>query len=477
MSLVSALLATFGLDASNFHSEMDRVRTHGHEGSRDLSSAFGEAISEKLGQFGSLAFAEEAIRRTVEWGEKTMVLSERLGMTTDQVQKWDFALKLNGSTMEEAAGFFEKLATAQMKVVHGEKGADNLAAAFKRLGVSIDDLKEKRVQEITEQIARALQQGDVEQLKGDLRLVGGKSAGAMVPTLLNIEDKEKAPLASEETIAELHDMAREAKTFVAAMTATFGEVVATVHRNIFATTSMLVAFGEGLIKFWKELFSLVAHPQQLLNLSLKDNPLTKAAKEAFSTFDDAMQGKMQKEREEIEKTHRAQEFGGPGEGADPNSAAEVKQAREIAALKEQAMRVSMATALAEMNAHERVLKLQEAINYLKQESQIAGSKGNGKEQAQIDLEVAKMEADLVRAKKEQSREEEKAAKEEERRRKQEQREHRYHAPEVNELQKIGAYVSPMELSLNNHAAKSAEHLGAIRKHLEGAERHSRRVKF
>src|SRR5947207_9457812 len=130
------LMATLGLNASSFNSNLESAQAHAKTAGSSMSDAFG-GLGERLGAFASLAFVEETIRHTIEWGEKIMVLSERLGMSTDSVQRWDYALKLNGSSIEEATGFFEKLSTAQMKIIHGADGGDKMAAAFKRLGVSI----------------------------------------------------------------------------------------------------------------------------------------------------------------------------------------------------------------------------------------------------------------------------------------------------------------------------------------------------
>src|SRR6266576_6028768 len=120
-----SLLASLGLNVSPFKAGIMGAVSDAKHAGKEIKEAFGEAIGEKLGELGSAAFVEESIRRTVEFGEKVFDLASRLGISTDAVQRWDFALKMNGSSIDKAAGFFEKLAIARQKAEAGVETSIN----------------------------------------------------------------------------------------------------------------------------------------------------------------------------------------------------------------------------------------------------------------------------------------------------------------------------------------------------------------
>src|SRR5207248_7000291 len=68
-------------------------------------------------------------------------LALRLGISTDAVQQLDFALKQNGSSIEAATKFFEKLAISRDKALGGGEGAAAKIEDFRKLGISLEQLK------------------------------------------------------------------------------------------------------------------------------------------------------------------------------------------------------------------------------------------------------------------------------------------------------------------------------------------------
>lgn len=139
----------------------------------------GEIKSLLAGYFTVEAF-HSLYDNLVEYSDKIEDTSRRLGISTDAVQVWDFALKKNNSSIEQATSFFEKLATSRDKALTGNQ---ELASSFERLGVSLDDLRSKRIEDIAEKLSEIFQSGDPQKLIGDLREIGGKGAGDMVSTL------------------------------------------------------------------------------------------------------------------------------------------------------------------------------------------------------------------------------------------------------------------------------------------------------
>ncbi len=142
---------------------------------------------------------------------------------------------------------------------------------------------------------------------------------------------------------------------------------------------------------------------------------------------------------------------------------EQSNAKEIIRLKEQAARLSMNTALSEMGAAERVEAITKGIAGLKEDMAKAADE---KTKAEIALEIEKQNAELARARKE----EEKADRSE-------ARGNRYQAPEVNALQRIGAYVSPEAAQMKSTAERSEQHLQAIRHGIDELQRNQRKTQF
>lgn len=170
-----SLIAILGLNGSSFKASLDQAIRQSKEAGGKIGSALG-GIGNKLGALVGGLTVEEVIRRTVEYADVISDLARRLGMSAEAVQLWDYALKRNGSSVQEAAIFFEKLAQNRHKAMTGNA---EMIEAFRKLGVSIDDLRHKRIEDLAAQIGEAFRLGDPQKLIAELKEVGGRGAGAM----------------------------------------------------------------------------------------------------------------------------------------------------------------------------------------------------------------------------------------------------------------------------------------------------------
>src|SRR5690242_10375983 len=127
-----SLMAVLGLNNSSFLSKIDQSKSEARKAGQEIASSLGEAVNEKLAQVASIAAVEQIIEKTIEYGETVSDLARRLDISTDAVQEWDFALKMNGSNIQAAIPFFEKLASARQKALEGK---DEQVQAFRRLGI------------------------------------------------------------------------------------------------------------------------------------------------------------------------------------------------------------------------------------------------------------------------------------------------------------------------------------------------------
>jgi len=177
-----SIMARFGMDATGFKAGIKQVESASKGLSRDLNANLKGAIA---GAFGTAAIVA-AGKATMDYAGQIADLSERLGVSTDALQEMDFAARLTGTNLETFTGFLEKLSVSREEALQGN---DELRDSFARLGVSLEDLRTKRLEDLTRQIGRAIQGGDVQQLMPALKGVGGRGAGALAPTFkLGLEE-------------------------------------------------------------------------------------------------------------------------------------------------------------------------------------------------------------------------------------------------------------------------------------------------
>ncbi len=216
----------------------------------------GSHLKGALGGLVGVAAFEELARSTVEYGSKVNDLSLRLGISTDAVQQWDYALKQSGSSIEAAVPFFEKLAVARHKALAGNEEA---VAAFTKLGVSMASLKSDRLEDIAATIGKTFQAGDPQNLLASLREIGGRGAGQLVAAFRDgLTDMFKdAPIISQSNIEELdkiHDKFAKLKAefmtgFAPAVTGLFNllnETLALLQTTMTATVGSFSGMLEKL---------------------------------------------------------------------------------------------------------------------------------------------------------------------------------------------------------------------------------------
>jgi len=199
-----SIMARFGMDATGFKAGIKQVESASKGLSRDLNGNLKGAIA---GAFGTAAIVA-AGKATMDYAGQIADLSQRLGVSTDALQEMDFAARLTGTNLETFTGFLEKLSVSREEALQGN---DELRDSFARLGVSLEDLRTKRLEDLTRQIGRAVQSGDVQQLMPALKGVGGRGAGALVPTFKAGLDeaaqqaREAGAIISAEDIAALDE--------------------------------------------------------------------------------------------------------------------------------------------------------------------------------------------------------------------------------------------------------------------------------
>lgn len=93
----------------------------------------------------------ELIEETAEYGDMVDKSSQKLGISAKAYQEWDAVLQHSGTSMSSMSTAFKTLADAVQ-----DTSADQ-ERAFRRLGLSLDDLKHKSTEDIFSEVIAALQ--------------------------------------------------------------------------------------------------------------------------------------------------------------------------------------------------------------------------------------------------------------------------------------------------------------------------------
>jgi len=190
-----SILARLGLDSSGFQAGVKEAES--------AAKGLGKSISSELKGQLAKAFSVTAVvtagKAVMDYADKIGNMSDRLGLSTDELQRFDYAARQSGSSLETFQGVFEKLSVAREEALEGN---EQMVESFARLGVSMDDLKNRRLDELIKIIGRTVQAGDAQALLPALHDVGGKGAGELIPTFQAGLDEtgSQAPIISAEDI-------------------------------------------------------------------------------------------------------------------------------------------------------------------------------------------------------------------------------------------------------------------------------------
>jgi hypothetical protein len=176
MGLVS-FFVRLGLDASQFSSGLKTAQSTGQKFARDVKRDIGAALA---GIFAVDKIVEYQ-KQVIQLSGKINDMSAKLGVSPEFIQDMAFAAQMGGTDIETMSAALEKLSISRSKALAGDTG---LVDSFQKLGVTFEDLKRMRVEELLFRIGAAFEGGiNPQPLLGALKEIAGKSAGALVPAM------------------------------------------------------------------------------------------------------------------------------------------------------------------------------------------------------------------------------------------------------------------------------------------------------
>jgi hypothetical protein len=393
------------LNGAGFKAVLDKAQQEAQKAGKNISSSLGKGLEGALESFGGMMAIREVISSVKEMAAEAhaaMLAGSRLGISGEEFENLDAAAKKFGATGEDVATVFKKIAVGS---VQARDGNDEMIAAFQTLGVTMDDLKQKSVKEIFEQIAGALKGTELnaDRVAAIIKTMG-KSADALIPAF------KSGGLLKENPFGQSNDALKVNEQFGKDM---------------------------GLFKtLWKKTWEEVLSPD-----ANKDGAIYKTitwlAKKTRGVL--GMTDNQEKIAPTNLKTVSAGELKAEKEADKKDREEEKKHLKEKERLEEELFRKQQDNSLKRMTNEQKILELnrrEKAIqDFLKANPQTGDL---GRLQAAMDIEDIRGERSQIENKKDR------------------------HKFDTNELQKIGAYAnSPMETAALDLQKRSEKHLQGI----------------
>ena len=141
---------------------------------REINSTLASVFTvDKLAQFGMEA---------INTAGKINDLSTQLGVTAEFLQEMQFAAEMSGSSLEGVSGALEKIAVARTKALQGNQG---LIAAFEQFGITAEELKTAKLEDIFLKIGKTFENvANPQQLLEPFRELAGRGSGALIPSMV-----------------------------------------------------------------------------------------------------------------------------------------------------------------------------------------------------------------------------------------------------------------------------------------------------
>lgn len=173
------------LDSSGWDATMGAMTRSAGSLASHVKSQFGAIGGMVAGAFTVGAITSQ-ISKTIEYAGTISDLSKRTGITTDTLQEMDYWLKQNGSSLDAAVTGITFLSRAMSEAsINAKTGIKNeVLQAFEFFGITIEQVKAKKPEEIFKQIAQqAGVLGDSADKTNAILQLLGRGAMEMLPAM------------------------------------------------------------------------------------------------------------------------------------------------------------------------------------------------------------------------------------------------------------------------------------------------------
>lgn len=441
-----SLLATLGLDATSFQAGMRNSSRAAKDIGHEIKSSLGDVAAASLAGFSAGRLLEDS----VEMATHIKQLSNEFRVSVETIQTWQRGAERAGMTADDVGNAMNRLKKARAAAVEKQD-----AGAFAEFGISLAALNTEAIstEEIMDRI-RASTAGrpitDSEDVAG-MELMG-RSGARILSALQQIHELGQIKVIDQESIEQIHEAELRLKDFKRDV-----EVgVATTLGKLPGIFDRMALGWEGVKAFmsgtsWNDARRIgIAGDIEAPTVDLKGRPLNgpkhkpiidpgekpEPPQPAHAKADKKLDLEQKKESEEIAKRMQR-----------------LDEIKETSARKSMTVEEKRASILKEIEEHEK-----KAMEY-----ELGGETGTSRASDEIKALDERIKAEQLRG--------EIAADKEEKKR------NRFEAPQINELQRIGAYVNPQEATMLTELQKHGQHLAQIKDHLANLDRTQSRTKF
>lgn len=156
------LSAKISLDSSEYEKGLNSAEKQSSGFASKLSSGVGKAAKIGAAAIGTVSVATAALGKkfydaansTADYGDNVDKMSQKLGLSAEGFQKWDYVLQLAGTDINSMS---TGLKTLTNKVDDAKNGSKDAQAMFSKLGISMDDLGKMSREEIFEASIKGFQ--------------------------------------------------------------------------------------------------------------------------------------------------------------------------------------------------------------------------------------------------------------------------------------------------------------------------------
>jgi lambda family phage tail tape measure protein len=178
------------LDAAN-------AAQHGFKSVAESMGLLQSPISRTLSGFGTIGLAlgvvagsgfafKELVGKAVEMGASMADMSIKTGLSVESISRFSSVAHLAGTDMDTVAGLMKKLSISAVEATAGNK---NLAAVYKAIGISVQELKTLAPDELMTRVAKAVQGLDPMVVQDVMRQIGGKSGSDALVFLRELNER------------------------------------------------------------------------------------------------------------------------------------------------------------------------------------------------------------------------------------------------------------------------------------------------
>lgn len=172
-------MAKLGLDTTAYQAGMKRAEGVAVAAGQRMRASLNSTAANYLGAAAVAALT----KRTVDYASTLSDVSDRLDVSTESLQKFYWAAEKSGGSVEGVNTFLEKFAENKRLALLNPTGQQ--ADAFTQFGITVDELRNGRIEDLTRKIGKMFEAGDPQKLIGALKQIGGRGAGAFSLALIS----------------------------------------------------------------------------------------------------------------------------------------------------------------------------------------------------------------------------------------------------------------------------------------------------